>query len=51
MRSRYHSSKSARVVLEVASGGEGGPLTRYTARVTNNGTTWMDYNLNVGNLL
>ena len=38
-------------VLAVDSGGEGGPLTRYTIRITNKGTAWMDYNLNVGNLL
>ena len=38
-------------VIAVASGGVGGPLTRYTVRVHNNGATWMDYNLNIGNLL
>jgi hypothetical protein len=38
-------------VLAVDAGGEGGPLTRYTVRVQNNGATWMDYNLNIGNLL
>ena len=38
-------------VVAVESGGEGGPLTRYTVRIRNNGPTWMDYDLNVGNLL
>ena len=38
-------------VIEVASSGEGGPLTHYTVRVHNKGTTWMTYNLNIGNLL
>jgi hypothetical protein len=38
-------------VLTVDSGGKGGPLTRYTVRVRNNGATWMDYDLNIGNLL
>jgi hypothetical protein len=38
-------------VFLVDTGGEGGPLTHYTVRVTNNGPAWMDYNLNTGNLL
>jgi hypothetical protein len=38
-------------VFLVDSGGEGGPLTRYTVRVTNNGPAAMDYNLNIGDLL
>lgn len=38
-------------VLAVDPGGEGGPLTHYTVRVRNNGSTWMDYDLNIGNLL
>jgi hypothetical protein len=38
-------------VVAVESSGEGAPLIRYTVRIRNNGQTWMDYDLNVGNLL
>ena len=38
-------------VFLVPSGGEGGPLTHYSVRIHNNGSTWMTYNLNTGNLL
>ena len=38
-------------VFLINAGGEGGPLTRYTVRVTNNGPASMDYNLNIGDLL
>lgn len=38
-------------VVAVQSPGEGGPPIHYTARIHNNGTTSMDYNLNIGNLL
>lgn len=38
-------------VVEKQTPGEGGPPIHYTLRVHNNGNTWMQYNLNVGNLL
>lgn len=38
-------------VFLVPSGGAGGPLTHYSVRIHNNGSTWMTYNLNIGNLL
>jgi hypothetical protein len=38
-------------VFQVDSGvDEGGTLIRYTVQIYNNGATWMDYDLNLGNL-
>jgi len=39
-------------VFQVDAGVDGGgTLTRYTVQIHNNGPTWMDYDLNIGNLL
>jgi hypothetical protein len=38
--------------IQIDSGvDEGGTLIHYTVQIRNSGAAWMDYNLNVGNLL